>query len=717
MALQVEQLVYTSFLETGFKGLAGPQIPAHVQQSFVEAVVHQHWNAYSPPEVGYRAAYLHQLSLQECLFGWLYNDGLDEMGRDGVPYFLCYYLVQELRGQHLNLIFDCLERGPLTLVDRQYIPSALETVTIPDDCDYVPTRAGVTVPSATRGRCRLQLDKQQCLDFCLPLEPRAEVAGAKLETSEPLFEVSEPLTVEEAELLSPLPAIPISLDDAAPRRTARKVALLIGVSEYGEGLQALPGTLANVEAMRGVLEHQEQGGFDDVKSLINPDPQAMAEAIEALFLDRQPEDLVLLYFSGYVSVLEPHEKIGLTTCLSRRGVNDNVVRSTIVTADFINDVMGDSQSEHQTLILDWCIDEGRPLLDAATRTVKFVPQFQGKRRTVLMSAASTQTAVVPPPPEGSAYTFFLVEGLKTGAADLNCDGSISLGEWHTYAQQRLRQVSPAIDPQMSGVQTVAKATLAASPIHEPRFKYRKQVEECSQEGRISVENRVVLDTLYTILGLSLDEATRIETEVLKPRQEYYQKRQDYAIAFTEAIQKRYPLTPDLQAQFKQFQRQLGLTDTDIVPVESELIRRLDVLKNPELIGTSSLSSQPEGPPTQRVIRAFKHGRQAIKPFSQWMVTACILPVAISARHFVARCRQAFAQRPSTVSLSSIKLRRLTPLHLTYLCVGMGVSTVLLVVVFNQQQMANRKQRVNSVLPDVERSLLVSGQQQPKNTTL
>ncbi|PZD71866.1 hypothetical protein C1752_04351 [Acaryochloris thomasi RCC1774] len=702
MALQVEQLVYTSFLETGFKGLAGPQIPAHVQQSFVEAVVHQHWNAYTPPSVGYRAAYLHQLSLQECLFGWLYNDGLDEIGRDGVPYFLCYYLVQELEDWHLNLIFDCLERGPLTIIDRQQIPSALDAVTIPDPCDYVPTRSGVVVPSATRGRCRLQLDKQQCLDFCLPLEPQAGAVAAQLE-------VSEPLTVEEAELLSPLPAIPMALHDPMPRQTMHKAALLIGVSEYGEGLQALPGTLENVEAMRGVLEHQEQGGFDDVKTLVDPDPQAMAEAIEALFLDRQPEDLVLLYFSGYVSVLEPHEKIGLTTCLSRRGANDNVVRSTVVTADFINDVMGDSQSEHQTLVLDWCIDEGRPPLDTAQRAVKFAPQLQGKRRTVLMSAASTQTAVVPPPSEGSAYTFFLVEGLKTGAADLNCDGSISLGEWHTYAQQRLRQVSPAIDPQISGVQTVAKTTVAVSPTHEPRFKYRKQVEECSQQGRISVENRVVLDTLYKILELSLDEATTIEAEVLKPRQEYYQKRQDYAIAFTEAIQKGYPLTPDLQAQFKQFQRQLGLTDADIVPVESELIRRLDVLKNPGLIGASSLSSQPEGRPTarQRMVRAFDYGRQAIKPFSERMVTAYGLPLVISARHLFARCRQGLAQRPSVGRLSSVKLRRLNPLHLTYLCIGVGVSTVLLVVVINQQQMANRKQRVNSGVPDLERSSAIA----------
>jgi uncharacterized caspase-like protein len=704
MALQVEQLVYTSFLDTGFKGLAGQNIPARVQQSFVEAVVHQHWNAYSPPSVGYRAIYLHQLSLQECLFGWLYNDGLDEMGRDGVPYFLCYYLVQELKDSHLNLIFGCLERGPLSVVDRQQIPPVLESVTIPEPCDYVPTRSGVGVPSATRGRCRLQLDKQQYLNFCIPLEPETEGAEAQIE-------VAESLIVEKVELLSP-PAVKTPLHNTPMlRSTTRKVALLIGVSEYGEGLQTLPGTLKNVEAMCGVLENQEQGGFDEVETLINPDPQAMAEAIESLFLDRKSEDLVLLYFSGYVSVLDPHEKLGLTTRLSRQGSNGNVVRSTVITADFINDVMAESRSQHQTLILDWCTDKGLPSLGEARRAIKFAPQFQGKRRMVLMSAASTQTAVVPPTLEGSAYTFFLVEGLKTGAADRNSDGGISLGEWHAYAQRRLRQASPALDPQMLGTQTVANTLVTCSPIHDSRFKYRKQVEACSHQGQISVENRVVLDTLSKILGLGVDEATLIEAEVLKPRREYHQKRQDYAIAFTEAIQQNYPLAPDLCSQFQQLQQQLGLTDADVIPIESELVRRLDILKNPDLIGMPSVKSQSQGQRVmgQRVAQLFRQGHRTIKPFSNWVAMAYGLPLAISTRHLLARCRRDFAQRPSTSLAALGKLRRLSPLKMTYFCLGIGVSTTLLMVALNQQKMASRKQQVNSDLPQAKPVLSLSEQ--------
>lgn len=68
-----------------------------------------------------------------------------------------------------------------------------------------------------------------------------------------------------------------------------KFALLIGVSEYEHPeLTPLPGAAKDVEAMQRVLQHPEMGGFAEanVQKLINPDPQRIQEAIEALFSDR-----------------------------------------------------------------------------------------------------------------------------------------------------------------------------------------------------------------------------------------------------------------------------------------------------------------------------------------------------------------------------------------------------------------------------------------------
>ncbi|MEM8545510.1 MAG: caspase family protein, partial [Cyanobacteria bacterium P01_H01_bin.119] len=46
-----------------------------------------------------------------------------------------------------------------------------------------------------------------------------------------------------------------------------KVALLIGVSEYGQGLTNLPGTQADLSAMEQVLKDPKIGAFDKVEKL------------------------------------------------------------------------------------------------------------------------------------------------------------------------------------------------------------------------------------------------------------------------------------------------------------------------------------------------------------------------------------------------------------------------------------------------------------------
>jgi uncharacterized caspase-like protein len=78
-----------------------------------------------------------------------------------------------------------------------------------------------------------------------------------------------------------------------------KVALLIGVSDYGDGLTSLPGTQTDIQEMQRVLQNPKVSGFDVVDLLPNPDPLVMQEAIETLFSGRTKNDLLLLFFSGH----------------------------------------------------------------------------------------------------------------------------------------------------------------------------------------------------------------------------------------------------------------------------------------------------------------------------------------------------------------------------------------------------------------------------------
>ncbi|MBN3907539.1 MAG: caspase family protein [Nostoc sp. NMS1] len=129
-----------------------------------------------------------------------------------------------------------------------------------------------------------------------------------------------------------------------------KVALLIGVSKYEPGLTPLPAATKDVEAMERVLLHPEIGGFDDVTLLINPQRQVMDEAIEALFGDRQKDDLLLLFFSGH-GIKDENGKLYFAACNTKKSDKGELVKATTVPASSVHSVMSNSRvSASQSLL-------------------------------------------------------------------------------------------------------------------------------------------------------------------------------------------------------------------------------------------------------------------------------------------------------------------------------------------------------------------------------
>lgn len=174
MHLFLGQLVYTSFAGMGFRTLVSPQVPAEVQQAF-QHLTSKHWDTYNPPRFGYRAVYLYQVNPKQSLFGWLYNDGADDMGRSNVPYFNCYYLAEPLNAFQLENIFACLQKGPVALIDRCSLPASLETIVVPDLLSYQGAKPGVAIPEYVRMRNQIALEQGELLDLFVPLAEKEMV--------------------------------------------------------------------------------------------------------------------------------------------------------------------------------------------------------------------------------------------------------------------------------------------------------------------------------------------------------------------------------------------------------------------------------------------------------------------------------------------------------------------------------------------------------------
>jgi Caspase domain/BON domain len=356
-----------------------------------------------------------------------------------------------------------------------------------------------------------------------------------------------------------------------------KVALLVGVSEYEPGLNPLPSAVRDVEAVCEVLLHTEMGGFaaSDITLLKNPERQAVEMAIETLFSSRHKDDLLLLYFSGH-GIKDDRGRLYLATRNTSKTQQGELIRSTSVSANFIHDRMSESRSHRQVVILDSCFSgafaEGMSAKDDGTIDIR--QQLGGEGRVVLTSSSSTQYSFEQQGQDLSIYTHFLIEGIKSGEADRDRDEFISIDELHEYASQKVRELQPAMKPEIYAIREGFKIRLAKVAPGDPRQRYRKEVTRFIHRGAISFVGRRTLDVLRTRLGLETTEAKAVEDEVLEPyRKEFGEKLQQYQQVFTELLERDETITDSDRHDLQNLQQILGLRNEDTMPIEAKVTAR------------------------------------------------------------------------------------------------------------------------------------------------
>ena len=202
MSLMVGQLIYTTLPNSGFQLLVSQRIPIHIQDSFVQNIVYQHWNVYNPASDDYQAVYLHQVSATHLLFGWLYNEGRDELGRSHIPYFLAYYWTGNLDDARLERFLRHLEKGPVYFIERERLESNLQNVIVPDVDEYNSPRSGLVISSEIRAKSQKDLQKKKILkllvssDDPVSSEPVSDLGNVLEITDVPFLD----LTVETTEI-------------------------------------------------------------------------------------------------------------------------------------------------------------------------------------------------------------------------------------------------------------------------------------------------------------------------------------------------------------------------------------------------------------------------------------------------------------------------------------------------------------------------------------
>ena len=376
-----------------------------------------------------------------------------------------------------------------------------------------------------------------------------------------------------------------------------KFALLIGVGTYESSeLQNLKAAIPDVRAIEKVLIDPAIAEFAqiDVEILLDPEPQRMREAIERLFTDRKKDDLVLLYFSGH-GVVDDYGKFHLTCALTHKGR----LNSTAIPATFVHGLMEGSKSQRQVVILDSCFSGAfAKEMKAKGEAVNLQPQLGGKGRAVLTSSSATEYSFEQKEGKLSVYTEYVVEGLRTGIADRDEDGWISIDELHEFAKEKVREVAPAMQPKIYAVEEGYKIVFAKAPIGDPKLIYRKEMERLARErnGELSEIVLMGLETRQKQLALSDVAAADIRQEVLRPYQEFAEKVQKFQQALQKACGTGSQITQQSWDDLSYFRQMLGLTDQNVEHMLKG-VKIVPISPPPKKVTTLKLSPERRSNPT------------------------------------------------------------------------------------------------------------------------
>jgi len=355
-----------------------------------------------------------------------------------------------------------------------------------------------------------------------------------------------------------------------------KYALLIGVSSYQNPNMLEPSLTArnDVKAVREILLHPEIGGFEHAISLLDPDRIQMEEAIEEFFRKLGREDLGVLLFAGQ-GLRDRQGRAYFTTQSTRKNSDGDLIKATAVPARVVQDIMGSSAARQQVMILDCGFQDLDPAAVAVFNgSLNLRGQLGGQGRVILLgSEAARPISHFDGGDELSPYTHLLVEGITTGKADRNHDQFVSVDELHDYVLEQLQPLLSQGYPELIVTREEDRAINLARVRHfDPRQEYRRQVESRLENGQFSPVGRAILDKRRVTLGLSSTEAQAIENEVLRPYREHAKDLQRYQQALTAALRLEYPLGPRQQAELKEFQALLELSDAEVEPIQQVVMR-------------------------------------------------------------------------------------------------------------------------------------------------
>ena len=249
--------------------------------------------------------------------------------------------------------------------------------------------------------------------------------------------------------------------------TQCKHAILIGSSEFPESkdsLAPLPCAATDVSELKAVLSEPQYSTFDNVQVALDLPHYEVILRINKVMRKASREDQIFLYYSGH-GLLDGEAKLHLATV----NTDPEFLHATTIPADNLRSLFRETRCRRIVIVLDCCFAgaAGSQLkLDHFLEESFREPNDAvGKGYAVCVIAASgaDQAAYAPNDGSSSYMTATMIDAIRTGRADRNRDGVITIEELYEDARQELSEAGHA-EPTIFRGGVVSSLTIANLPL-------------------------------------------------------------------------------------------------------------------------------------------------------------------------------------------------------------------------------------------------------------
>jgi hypothetical protein len=223
-------------------------------------------------------------------------------------------------------------------------------------------------------------------------------------------------------------------------------ALILATGRYDDPrLRALRSPAQDAKALAEVLADPAIGDFV-VEQVIDGDERTVRRTLHRFFKDRTRKDVLLVHVSCH-GIKDDDGNLFFAT--SETTMDDLAV--TAVPSTFLREQMEECRAQAIVLMLDCCYAGAFAPGAKGDEGVHLKERLEGKGRVILTASNSIEYSWEGEELSGegtpSVFTAAVLEGLRSGDADLDGDGVIRPGELYSYIWDRMLEAERKQTPQ------------------------------------------------------------------------------------------------------------------------------------------------------------------------------------------------------------------------------------------------------------------------------